>query len=332
MAGPWRSPPLRTIFGASGARRSPWRIGHRDPHHRPTRTDPGGTHAGTGRRAPLAGAAVCRARHRSPRRARHAAGRPAATRHPQGRRGSGGAAGRRHRGKATHPDRRRLRLRRRHRLRGRPAGAAPVRRHRGLPGAEPFRHRLRPVARGGASRGRDEARPDRHRGQRHRQRRRRGGSAASGHRHADHRSPSAGPGTAGGGGDRQSQPAGLRLSEQGHGRCGRHVLRHAGAARGTAPARRFCRTPGAEPGLPCSTWWRWAPSPTSCRWTATTASWSPKAWRASAKAACSRASRPCSPSPAATRRAPEPSISASPSARASMPPAGWPTCRWASRR
>jgi hypothetical protein len=41
-------------------------------------------------------------------------------------------------------------------------------------------------------------------------------------------------------------------------------------------------------------------------------------------------SRRCWPSPGANRPAPPPSTSASPSVRASMPPAVWPTCRWAS--
>ena len=42
----------------------------------------------------------------------------------------------------------------------------------------------------------------------------------------------------------------------------------------------FARQGWPEPNRPsCSIWWRWAVSPTWCRWTPTTAFWSTRAWR-----------------------------------------------------
>jgi single-stranded-DNA-specific exonuclease len=103
---------------------------------------------------------------------------------------------------------------------------------------------------------------------------------------------------------RQPQPARLRFPEQGAGRRRRDVLRDAGAARRTAPARRLRRRSRNRTSPPCSTSWRWARWPTWCRWTATTASWWPRAWRASAAAACRPGIAALLPSPGASRRAP----------------------------
>jgi single-stranded-DNA-specific exonuclease len=96
------------------------------------------------------------------------------------------------------------------------------------------------------------------------------------------------------------------------------------------------RERGAFAARPNPTWpssstsSRWAPSPTWSSSTTTTASWWPRASSACAPTACSRASARCSRRPAATPPAPPASTWASPSARASTPPAAWPTCRWAS--
>jgi single-stranded-DNA-specific exonuclease len=90
---------------------------------------------------------------------------------------------------------------------------------------------------------------------------------------------------------RQPQPARLRLPEQGAGRRRRDVLRHAGRCAPNCAGAAPCRKP--EPNLAALldlvAWARW---PTWCRSTATTASWSPRAWRASAAAACRPGSRP----------------------------------------
>ena len=91
-------------------------------------------------------------------------------------------AGRRDCGRLTPADRCRLRLRWRHRLRGRPAGTARDGRTRRLPGAEPLRIRLWTDARdrrSGRASSTGSARPADHRRQRHRERRRRGRARTS---------------------------------------------------------------------------------------------------------------------------------------------------------
>ena len=151
-------------------------------------------------------------------------------------------AGRRHPGRPPPAHRGRLRLRWRHRLRGRAARAVGHGRGRGLPGAQPLRDRLRPVACRGRP-GRDpsqrQARHHHHRRQRHRQRRRRGHRQCRRHRRGHHRPPPAGRHAARRAGHREPQPARLRLSVEEPGRRGCDLLHDAGAARRAAPARRL---------------------------------------------------------------------------------------------
>ena len=147
---------------------------------------------------------------------------------------------------ATTPDagRRRLRLRRRDRLRRRRARPAHVRRADRLSRAEPLRIRLWADARDrrtGRAPSRRQARPADHGGQRHRERRRRRGGERARHRRARHRPPLAGRPVAARARDRQSEPAGLLVSEQVHRGRRRDVLRAARAAGGIAPPQRVHR-------------------------------------------------------------------------------------------
>ena len=172
-------------------------------------------------------------------------------------------AGRRHRQRPAPVHRGRLRLRRRHRLRRGRARPAPAGRAAcGLPGARPRGGRLRPdPTHRPAREGRAaptcsspwttaspawKAWP-----------RQRAGPAGAGHRPPPARAelPPADAIV------NPNQP-GCTFPEQGHGRGGRDVLRAAGAARRTAPARRVRRRdsqPRLDALLP---WSPWAPWPT----------------------------------------------------------------------
>ena len=112
-------------------------------------------------------------------------------------------------------------------------------RQRRLPRAESLRVRLRPHA-GDRRRGRsDGAAADRDRRQRHRQPRRRRGGGGARHRGADHRPSPSRRDAAGARADRQSEPAGLRVSGQASRRRRRDVLRADGNARAAARPRPF---------------------------------------------------------------------------------------------
>jgi hypothetical protein len=151
---------------------------------------------------------------------------------------------------AENPDRRRLRLRWRHGLRGRCPRATRLSAQRRLSGPEPLHLRLRTLARHRRP-GRDaQAQAHRHRRQRHRQRRRRRPRQAARHRHADHRPPPAGRRTAGRRLHRQPEPARLRFPEQASRRRRRDLLRDAGAARRTARAPLVRESSAASPGSP----------------------------------------------------------------------------------
>ncbi|MNZ59205.1 hypothetical protein D3C78_772350 [compost metagenome] len=210
---------------------------------------PAGNPARSRRPAALADPPVRRPWREVRRRAGQGAGAADSVPATEGHRCRRRAAGRGPGARPAHPLRRRFRCRRRHRQQRRRAGAAHARRGLGrLPGAEPLRIRLRPDP-GNRRRGAGEASgPAGDRGQRHLQyRRRRRGQGFRAAR-AGHRPPPAGSGTAGGGRHRQSQSAGLRIPEQGHGRCGRDLLRHARPARASARKRLFrcARHGGAE--------------------------------------------------------------------------------------
>ena len=127
--------------------------------------------------------------------------------------------------------------------RPRPEGA---RRQRRFHRSQPVRVRLRTHAGDRRAGGDAFAAPHRHRRQRHREprRRRRGGSAR--HRGADHRPPPARGDAAAAGADRESEPAGMRISEQASRRRRRDVLRAARDAGGAARARRVRGARGAQ--------------------------------------------------------------------------------------
>ncbi|CAG9230124.1 putative LigA [Burkholderia gladioli] len=232
--------------------RLPVRISH--PHD-PTRHPPGLPRRRRGARpprpAPRSRAPVRRARRHLPRGHRDRPGAARAARQPEGLRGCGGAAGRRAGGAQAHAGGGRLRLRRRHRLRGGGARPAHARRLDRLPGAEPLRIRLRPHARDRQAGRRAPAGTVDHGRQRHRQRRRRGRRQRARHRRAGHRPPPARRDAARGARHRQPEPARLRIPEQAHRRGRRDVLCAAGAARRAAPPRRLRRCPArAAPGRP----------------------------------------------------------------------------------
>ena len=162
---------------------------HHPRHSAPRRLDPG-----TGRRASPAGAPVRGARRQRHGRTRRRPEPPAAARRTcMGAAGRGTAAGRRHRAGQAPVHRGRLRLRRRHRLRGRHARPAPARRapcglHRAGPGAR----RLRPDGADRAARQGQRRRRADHGRQRHRQHRGRGPCARARPAGAGDRPPPAG--------------------------------------------------------------------------------------------------------------------------------------------
>ena len=188
-------------------------------------------------------------------------GRPAADR--RGRR----VSGRRHRRPASDDHRRRLRLRRRDRLRrrhARPARDGRARSTTSCPNRFEYGYGLTPEIVELAAR--EKRSPDilitvdngiaSVDGVAAAQRAR--------HRRARHRPPPAGRRSCRDARvHRQSEPAGLRLPEQAPGRRRRDVLRAAGAARRTAPARRVRRRDAAASSTRCSISSRWAPWPTS---------------------------------------------------------------------
>ena len=168
--------------------------------------------AGAGRRAPVAGTSVCRARRDRKRRTGRRSGPPAATQRVARRAAGRRAAGRRHCAAAAPVHRGRLRLRRRYCLRGRSARLEAVgRATRRLPGARPRDRRLRPHGPDCPARARAWRRPADHRGQRHCQRGRRGRSAVAGPARAGDRPPPAWPAAPGSRCHRQPKPARLQF-------------------------------------------------------------------------------------------------------------------------
>ena len=115
---------------------------------------------------------------------------------------------------------------------------------------------------------------------RHRQRRRSGAGPRIGHRADHHRSSRARAAVARGRGHRPSAFAGRRLSVRRAERLGRGDE----AGLGALPAgQRGQAGRPADEGFSASRPWgwpRWAPWPTSCRWSTRTACWSVTAWRA----------------------------------------------------